>query len=741
MKKSTLSFLAATLFVATGSFAQSAPTKTAPKEKVDATSKVPAKKGEWERIPTRPLPAFKPAEPTRIQLSNGMVIFLQEDHELPLIDATMRIRGGSRDEPAAKVGLVDIYGDVWRTGGTKSKTGDELDDQLEARAAKIETDGNADSTTIAFSCLKQDLDTVFPIFVDMLQNPAFRDDKLELAKEELSSSISRRNDQIGSIAAREAAKLAYGKDNPYARTPEYATVAAVTREDLVQWHQKYVYPNNIIIGMVGDFDAKQMEQKLRAAFESWPKGLDAPAFHADFKTAAPGIYFVEKPDVNQSEIRMVSLGIERNNPDYFAVEVMNEVFGGGFSSRLFSNIRTKQGLAYAVNGSIGASFDHPGIFRIGMGTKSATTVEAIQSLNAQIDDLVKTPPSTVELARAKAAILNSFIFNFDTPEKVLREKMAYEFYHYPLDFLERYRTNIEKITSEDVARVAQKYVHKDQMPTLVVGNSEEMGAQKLTVLGKVTPIDITIPTPGGEAQGEGAAEAAPAASNPEGKALVAKFVQAIGGKDKVAGIKAVEQRASTVRNTPQGEITVETDNFVQYPDHVYSQISAPMGKMVMAATPSGGFMAAGGQSGEMPAPAREDAMKGLKRDPIAVAQHADDPKYTFAASGTKKLGDVEANVLKINADGADAVWYLDPKTNLPLRSEYAAMSQSGPVSRAADFADWKPVDGITLYTARTVSDNGKVTAKESIKQWTFNPKIDPAIWQKPDSSAPAEEQK
>lgn len=377
MKKFTLFFLVATLFVCTASFAQ----------------RTPKEKGEWERIPTPTLPAFKPAEPTRIELSNGMVIFLQEDHELPLIDATMRIRGGSRNEPAAKVGLVDIYGDVWRTGGTKTKTGDELDDLLEARAAKIETDGNADSTTIAFSCLKQDLDTVFPIFADILQNPAFRDDKLELAKEEMGSSISRRNDQIGSIAGREAGKLAYGKDNPYARTPEYATVAAVTHEDLVQWHQKYVYPNNIIIGMVGDFDAKQMEQKLRAAFESWPKGPDAPAFHADFKTAAPGIYFVEKPDVNQSEIRMVSLGIERNNPDYYAVEVMNEVFGGGFSSRLFSNIRTKQGLAYAVYGSIGASFDHPGVFRIGMGTKSVTTVEAIQSLNAQIDDLVKTPPS------------------------------------------------------------------------------------------------------------------------------------------------------------------------------------------------------------------------------------------------------------------------------------------------------------------------------------------------------------
>ena len=189
----------------------------------------------------------------------------------------------------------------------------------------------------------------------MLRNPAFRDDKIELAKEEMKSTIARRNDQIGSIAARESAKLAYGKDNPYARTAEYATVDAVTREDLVAWHQQHLHPNDIIMGVIGDFDSKQMEQKLRATFESWQKGPELPAFHAEFKTAAPGIYFVEKNDVNQSEIRMVAPGILRNNPDYYAVEVMNEVFGGGFSSRLFSQIRTKQGLAYAVYGAIGSS--------------------------------------------------------------------------------------------------------------------------------------------------------------------------------------------------------------------------------------------------------------------------------------------------------------------------------------------------------------------------------------------------
>src|SRR5215472_13823942 len=175
----------------------------------------------WQQIPIPQLPAFQPQQPKRVQLPNGMVIFLQEDHELPLIDGTARIRGGSVNVPANKTGLVDIYGEVWRTGGTKTETGDQLDDLLEVRAAKVETGGGPDSTTISFSCLKGDLEDVFKVFLDVLRNPEFRDEKLDIARKGMEDAISRRNDEVGDIARREATKLAYGADNPYARIPEY----------------------------------------------------------------------------------------------------------------------------------------------------------------------------------------------------------------------------------------------------------------------------------------------------------------------------------------------------------------------------------------------------------------------------------------------------------------------------------------------------------------------------------------
>ncbi len=274
--------------------------------------------------------------------------------------------------------------------------------------------------------------------------------------------------------------------------PEYATVAAITRQDLVDWHSKYVHPNNIILGVVGDFDSAKMEARLRDAFAAWPKGPAARDPEIKPDPAKPGYYQVDKTDVNQSDIQMVALGITRKSPDYFAASVFNEAFGGGFSSRLFNDIRTTKGLAYAVGGGVGAGWDHPGVLRMMVRTKSKTTVESIKALDEDMADLPKRPIDDEEIKRAKDAILNSFVFHFDSPEKVLQEQMAYEFYGYPSDFLETFQKEIEKVTKEDVARVAAKYIHPDRMAVLVVGNAGEFD-KPLSSLGAVTKLDIAIP--------------------------------------------------------------------------------------------------------------------------------------------------------------------------------------------------------------------------------------------------------
>ena len=691
---------------------------------------------DWKRIAIPPLPPFHPQEPKRIVLNNGMIIFLQEDHELPLIGGTARIRGGSRAEPEAKTGLIDIYGQVWRTGGTKTRTGDQLDDFLESRAARIETGGGADSTTISFNTLKDRLDDVFPVFLELLRDPAFREDKVALAKLQMNTGIARRNDDVDSIAGRESVRLAYGPDNPYSRIPEYATVAAITRDDLVKWHEQYVHPNNIILGISGDFDSAAMERRLRQAFETWPKAAVPPPPQISFHEPKPGVYFIEKEDVNQSTIEMVKLGIERRNPDYFSVQVMNEILGGGFASRLIKSIRTEKGLAYSVGGGIGASFDHPGIARIGMGTKSSSTVDAIEALRTELNGLHTRPVTAQELKEAKDAILNRFIFNFDSKDKVLGERMLYEFYGYPPDFLEQYRAGIEKATVEDVNRVAAMYVHPEQFAVLVVGKAAEFG-KPLTALGPVTPIDITIPEgtqPKPAAGGAASPSPKPAQSSPEARALVEKFVNSIGGEAKVAGIKAIHQTASSTQKMPQGEMTFDTDVTTLVPDktRVLVQSAQMPDAMTIVVSPSAAFMnVPGAGTQEMPASLKQDRLNSMKRDWLHVAQHLGDSTFAFASAGTEKIGDVEARVVDITGDGVSTRWFLDPTTGYLLRATYQGMGMNGPVQRTIDYSDWRPVDGFTVSFRRKIFENGQQVGSEEIKTYQVNPSVDPKLFEKP----------
>jgi zinc protease len=468
--------------------------QSAPAKPQTTTPKPAAAAQPWKKIPVPPLHAFNPPQPRRVELANGLVIFLQEDHELPFINGTILIRGGSRDEPDAKVGLVSMYGETWRTSGTATVDGDKLDDQLEAKAASIETAGGGASTSMTWSSLKVDFDSVFAATVDLLLHPSFKEDKFQLAKGQLETAIARRNDDANGIATREAVKLVYGPHNPYARQPEYATVDAVTLDDLKAWHDKTVVPNNIIIGVSGDFDSAAMEAKLRAAFEPLSRGEKFESAKVTFTDPKQSVNFVEKSDVNQSNVVIVGLGTERSNPDYYALSVMNEIFSGGFDSRVVQNVRTKLGLAYSVNGSFSAAYDHPGIFYVLAATKSDSTVAATQAMLAEIERLKTAPPTPAELSKAKDQVLNSFIFHYDSPDKILSEQVTLAFYNYPADTLDKYKAGIEKVTAADVTRVANKYIDVSKLGIIVVGNEAEI-KPPLSALGRVTNVDITIPPP------------------------------------------------------------------------------------------------------------------------------------------------------------------------------------------------------------------------------------------------------
>ena len=673
-----------------------------------------------KEIKTPPLRKLNMPQPKRVQLDNGMVILMMEDHELPLIRGGASIHGGGRDLPSTKAGLSEILGSAWRTGGTQTKTGDELDDFLEARAARVETAADDDSSSVRLDVLKDDFDIVFPIFLDLLRNPAFRQDKIDLAKTQLNSGIARRNDEPGEILARELNRLGYGPSSPYAAQPEYATVASITRDELVAFHKRFVHPNNIVFAIGGDFDSAAMERKLRDAFASWPRGPQAPPAPTAMTAPKPGVYFVAKGDVTQSNIGFVHPGIQRSNPDYFSVRVMNEIFGGGsFSGRLMNDLRTKRGLTYGAEGGLGANWDYPGLFEITMATKSGTTLESIEALRNEVTGLRNQPFTAEELKQAKQSILNRFIFTMDSRQKVLNQAAILEFYGFPPDYYRNYTTNIEKVTAADVARVANKYVNPDQVAVLVVGNEKDF-EKPLSSLGSVTPIDITIPELNAAPS---TAPAAPAANNADGTALLQKMREFAGGKAKLDSVNAVREVTSVSRQTPQGPMDMEVESLVAFPDRHRAVMKMPMGEVTIVMTPEVSFMVLPGMGmREVPQSQRDAARADARQELLAILKNPD--KYTFAVTGTEKIGGVDAKVLEVSADGDTVKWYVDPATGKVLRK----VTKN---NQATDFSAWGTFGGITVPTAFTMTMNGQQIGSGKVTTVEINPTIDPKVWQKP----------
>ncbi len=453
-------------------------------------------------IPSHQELKFPPLRPVRIPhveqcaLPNGMRVYLLENHELPLVSGLALVRTGNLFEPPNKVGLAGITGSVMRSGGTRRKNGNDLDVELENIAASVESSIGETSGQVAFSALRENTDQVLGIFKDVLTAPAFPQDKIDLAKTQARSHIARRNDDPEEIAVREFTDTVYGKNTPYGWRVEYRTISNITRDDIVAFHRRYYFPANIMLAVYGDFSTPVMKAKLERLFGTWGVTQPpVPPFPAVQSTPESGVFVATKLDVNQSVFYIGHLGgvlSDKNNP---ALEIMADILGGGFSSRLFMRVRTNLGYAYSISADWSAAYDHPGLFTIAGSTKSNSTTEAIQVVRQEVEKMRTSEVRDSELRTAKQTALNSFIFNFDTPSKTLSRLLRYEYFGYPKDFIFRYQKAVEAVTKADVLLVARRYLRPKEFTIVVVGNPAAFG-KPLTALNlPLRPIDLTIPQP------------------------------------------------------------------------------------------------------------------------------------------------------------------------------------------------------------------------------------------------------
>lgn len=436
----------------------------------------------------RPLD-FKVPAAERTVLENGMVVYLLEDHELPLVTIQATVNTGAIYAPAEKTGLALLTGTVLRGGGTTSTTPEALDSELEFMASSIESGIGTDYGFVAMNSLTKNLDRTLEIFSQVIRSPLFREDRVIQAKNKAIEAIRRQNDDPKEFAERELAKAIY-KGHPLGRFPTIESVTSISRGDLVSFHKKYFVPNNIILAVSGDFNRRDMLAKLGKVFAGWKKAdISFPAVPPPSPITKPEILMAKK-DIDQTVVRMGHLGIDKNNPDLYAIYVMNTILGGnGFSSRLMATVREKEGLAYNVESSFQAGKRITGAFEAETETKAGSTIRTIGLMNDIITDMTRRPVSDAELSLAKDSITNSFIFAFTNASSVVNMRVRMEFYGYPKGYLENYRRNIARVTKEDVLRVALKYLHPEKMILVVVGEEKKFD-KPLSTLGTVKEIKL-----------------------------------------------------------------------------------------------------------------------------------------------------------------------------------------------------------------------------------------------------------
>ncbi len=430
-----------------------------------------------------PLREVRIPEVATFALSNGMKVYLLENHELPLVSGFALVRTGNLFDPPDKIGLAQVTGSVMRTGGTPAQTGDQLDELLEGMAASVESSIGETSGRVSFSALKENTDAVLGVFQQVITAPEFREDKIKLIKTQLRGSIARRNDDAGSVSSREFSDLVYGRDNPYGWRLENEHLDRIARDDLVAFHRRYFFPANIMLAVSGDFDTLKMRARLEELFGAWKAQQDpVPPFPEVRAGRSAGTYLAVKNDVTQSFFALGHLGGKFDDKNYPALEVMADILGGGFRSRLVKRVRTDLGYAYNIYASWGANYGHPGLFVVAGSTKSASTTEALEVVKAEIEKIRTAEVATEELQAAKDAVLNSFVFNFDRPSKTLNRMVTQDYYGYPRDFLFQYQRAVAAVTKADIRRVAKEYLKPENFTVVAVGKPGDFG-KPLSALG------------------------------------------------------------------------------------------------------------------------------------------------------------------------------------------------------------------------------------------------------------------
>jgi len=428
----------------------------------------------WVSLPEGSLYAMPPVQ--RMVLPNQLVLLASEDHSLPFVTLQLLIDSGSRRDPSGEEGLSYLTAQGLLLGTTK-RTVTAIHEELDFMGASFSSSSNRDYATLSLKVLKKDLDKGLDLFMEVLTQPIFPEEEVKREVEKTVAAIQSGEDQPEEVAEKAFLKTLF-LSGPYGHPVEGTreSVPKLTRDGIVRFYRSYYHPNNAILTVVGDMTNEDLKGKLIPRFEKWPVGeVQKLPFLSTFEREQKTVK-INRP-ITQANIILGHAGVSRQNPDFYALTVMNYILGGGgFASRLMGEIRNQRGLAY----SVGSFFDpgkYPGSFQIALQTKNSSAREAISLSLQQMERIQKELVSEKQLEGAKKYLIGSFPMRFDTHGKLANFLTQVEYYGLGLDYPEKYPSLIQSITREEVLRVAKKYLHPKKYVLVIVANLKEAGME------------------------------------------------------------------------------------------------------------------------------------------------------------------------------------------------------------------------------------------------------------------------
>lgn len=422
----------------------------------------------------------------RIILGNGIVLYFLEDHELPLVTINALVKTGTMYDPIGKEGVAELTTYVMKTGGTQKLSSTEIDNQFDFMAASPSITAALDSAQIDFSLSNKDIDHGLELLSQILITPAFEQIKFDLAKGLKKEELRRLKDDPQRLAIREFNRLIY-RDNPRGRFASMQSLGNIERSDLIKFHEQFFQPQNIMFSVTGDISREEAVNKIGRYFGSWKSGLNDVTPSLPPQNSNTGLFYINK-DIPQSTIISGQLSPGKNNPDFYAFTVLDFIIGsGGFPSRIFSAVRSNEGLAYSAGSFYRARSDH-GVFAAYAFTKTESTFKTLSLIDSVLESVQSNTINANEIEWAKKSINNGFIFSFTSAGQIAWQQMKLEYDRLPADFLSTYRGKIENIRLGDMNKIAEKYLDKKNNCTLILGNIKKIG-QPLSNINK--PILIT----------------------------------------------------------------------------------------------------------------------------------------------------------------------------------------------------------------------------------------------------------